>query len=148
MPTIKLLINSVISTPNAWFITADISNFYLNTKLTSPEYMQIPLHIISESIVDHYQLQSISHNNKVYIKIINGMYGIPQAGILSYLDLCQQLQKFNFFSSKITPGLWTYQNRPISFSLVVDDFGIKYTNVEDAHFILNSLQKKYKITTD
>jgi hypothetical protein len=76
---IKLLLNSVISTPNAKFITADISNFYLNTKLTSPEYMQIPLHIIPDSIVDHYKLQSIYHNNKVYIKIINGMYGLPKA---------------------------------------------------------------------
>jgi hypothetical protein len=148
LPIIKLLLNSVISTPNARFITADISNFYLNTKLTSPEYMQIPLHIIPDSIVDHYKLQSISHNNKVYIKIINGMYGLPQAGMLAYLDLCQHLKKFQFFASKLTPGLWTHQHRPISFSLVVDDFGIKYTNVDDAHFLLNALQKKYKITTD
>jgi hypothetical protein len=25
-----------------------------------------------------------------------------------------------------TPGLWTHVSRPISFTLVVDNFGIKY----------------------
>jgi hypothetical protein len=25
-----------------------------------------------------------------------------------------------------TPGLWTHKTRPILFSLVVDDFGVKY----------------------
>ena len=132
--TIKLLLNSVISTPNARLITSDISNFYLNTKLTSPEYMQIPLHIIPESIVEHYQLNSISSNNKVYIKIVNGMYGLPQAGMLAYLDLTQKLRKFNFSPSKLPPGLWTHQHKPISFSMVVDDFWIKYINVEDSHW--------------
>ena len=31
MKTIKLLLNSVLSNPDARFITADIKNFYLNT---------------------------------------------------------------------------------------------------------------------
>jgi hypothetical protein len=68
--------------------------------------------------------------------------------MLAYLYLCHQLKKFQFFASKLPPGFWTYQHRPLSFSLVVDDFGIKYTNVENAHFILTALQEKYKITTD
>ena len=35
----KLLFNSVISTKGAQFMTADISNFYLNTPLKRPEYI-------------------------------------------------------------------------------------------------------------
>ena len=110
--------------------------------------MQIPLHIIPDTIVDHYDLHNISHNSKVYIKIINGMYGLPQGEMMAYLDLSQHLTKYGVSASKITPGLWTHQSRPISFSLVVDDFGIKYTNVADAHYLLNAFQTKYKITTD
>ena len=37
--TVKLLINSVISTPGARFFTMDIKNFYLNTPMTRYEYM-------------------------------------------------------------------------------------------------------------
>jgi hypothetical protein len=38
--TVKLLINSVISTPGARFFTMDIKNFYLCTPMTRYEYMQ------------------------------------------------------------------------------------------------------------
>jgi len=37
----------------------------------------------------------------------------------------------------ITPGLWKHTIRPIQFCLVVDDFGIKYTNQEDANHLIN-----------
>jgi hypothetical protein len=29
-----------------------------------------------------------------------------------------------------TPGLWKYKTRPISFTLVVDDFGVKFVGKE------------------
>jgi hypothetical protein len=34
LTTIKLLLNSIISTPNACFMTADIKEFYLNTPMS------------------------------------------------------------------------------------------------------------------
>jgi hypothetical protein len=37
----KLLFNSVISTPGARFMTMEISNFYLMTPLTRPEYVKL-----------------------------------------------------------------------------------------------------------
>ena len=30
-----------------------------------------------------------------------------------------------------TPGLWLHEWRPIQFSLVVDDFGVKYVGEEN-----------------
>ena len=36
MTTIKLLLNSVVSTPNAKFITADMNSFYQNTEMERP----------------------------------------------------------------------------------------------------------------
>ena len=39
LETTKMLRNSVVSTPNAKFACFDIGNMYLNTKLSSPEYM-------------------------------------------------------------------------------------------------------------
>ena len=36
---VKLLLNSVISTPEAWYMTMDIKNFYLNTPLKRYKYL-------------------------------------------------------------------------------------------------------------
>ena len=35
--TIKLLLNSVVSTPDVIFINADIKNLYLNTEMERPK---------------------------------------------------------------------------------------------------------------
>ena len=47
-----------------------------------------------------------------------------------------------------TPGLWYHETRPISFTLVVDDFGVKYVNKADVEHLLTSLQATYKLTAD
>ena len=46
------------------------------------------------------------------------------------------------------PGLWTHETRPISFTLVVDDFGVKYTREKDVHHLMSALKKNYEITDD
>jgi hypothetical protein len=45
LPTVKTLLNSVISTPNTRFMTADLKDFYLGTPLVQYEYMQIPVSV-------------------------------------------------------------------------------------------------------
>ena len=47
-----------------------------------------------------------------------------------------------------TTGLWKHHTRNITFTLVVDDFGIKYTNLDDVTHLQNALHQQYKITTD
>ena len=61
LTTIKLLLNSKISTPNALFLSCDISNFYLNTHLHEPEYMQLPLKYLPQEIITHYNLLPLIH---------------------------------------------------------------------------------------
>ena len=46
--TAKCLFNSVISTPGAKCLVADIKKFYLNNDLPDPEYMKLQLHIIPQ----------------------------------------------------------------------------------------------------
>ena len=53
----KLLFNSVVSTKGAKFMTADISNFYLNTPLTRPEYIRLKLTDIPDEIILEYKLK-------------------------------------------------------------------------------------------
>ena len=47
----KILFNSIISTKGAQFMTADISNFYLNTSFERPEYIRLKLDDIPEEII-------------------------------------------------------------------------------------------------
>ena len=52
LQTIKTLLNSTISIPNAIFSTSDINDFYLNTPLFTFEYMRLPINIISDEIIE------------------------------------------------------------------------------------------------
>ena len=46
-------------------------------------------------------------------------------------------------------GLWKHKTRDIKFTLVVDDFGIKYTDRQDAEHLLHTLEEAgYKCSTD
>ena len=103
MSTIKMLFNSVISTPGAKFLTTDITNFYLNTQLPSSEYMKLPVKQIPDVITTHYNLKPLFHHDSLYLKIDKGMYGLKQAGILAWKDLQNHLAKFQFFPVKHTP---------------------------------------------
>ncbi len=46
--------------------------------------------------------------------------------------LAKRLKEHGYFPSKTTPGLWTHEWHPIAFTLVVDDFGVKYVGEEHA----------------
>ena len=59
LATLKLLLNSVVSTKGAKFTTADIKGFFYASFLPDPEYMKMKLKIIPQEIIDQYQLQDL-----------------------------------------------------------------------------------------
>jgi len=44
--------------------------------------------------------------------------------------------------------LWRHTTRPITFSLVVNNFGIKYVGKEHADHLIQCLKEKYKLTEE
>jgi hypothetical protein len=145
----KILFNSVISTRGARFMTLDISNFYLMTPLKRPEYIRVKIDDIPEEIINEYNLQKIANKQgMVCIEVTKGMYGLPQAGLLANELLEQRLNKHGYFQSKLVPGLWKHTKRPITFTLVVDDFGVKYVGKEHAEHLMTVLQEHYQIKAD
>jgi hypothetical protein len=50
--------------------------------------------------------------------------------------------------NKCTQWYWTHGWQLISFTLVVDDFGVKYINKDDVTHLLDVLQKDYELDTD
>jgi hypothetical protein len=148
LSTAKILFNSVVSTPDAKFMTMDIKDFYLNTPMSDYEYMRIHIRDIPQAIFEYYNLGPLVHNDHVYVEIRRGMYGLPQAGRIANDELVPHLAKHGYIQAEHTPGLFTHTTRPISFCLVVDDFGVKYVGREHAEHLRDTLQAKYKITTD
>jgi hypothetical protein len=127
----KTMWNSIISTLGAKFGGADIKNMYLETPLDRYEYMKMPMSILPDYIIEHYDLKPKAFNDYVYMEIRRGMYGLPQAGILANKLLKEHLARHGYFEHTHTPGLWKYVSQPIWFNLCVDNFGIKY--IGDKH---------------
>ena len=144
----KILWKSVLSTPGAKYFTLDISNFYLGTPMDRPEYMRIPYKIILQEIIDKYKLNDIEQKEWIYIKIVKGMYGLPQAGKIAHDLLKKRLAKAGYHPTQFTPRLWKHVWRPITFNLVVDDFGIKVEGNNHANHLFSKLKKHYDITVD
>ena len=115
---------------------ADIKHFYLNNILPDQEFMHIPLKIIPHEIVDMYNLVTLVDNQGwIYMRIKKNMYGLKQAGIISNQDFVKHMAPFGYHPAQHTPGLWVHDNLKPTFSLVVDDFYVQYSSVEDAdHF--------------
>jgi hypothetical protein len=73
---------------------------------------------------------------------------LPQAGILANDLLQSNLAKDGYLPTTHTHGLWTHDTRPISFSLVVDNFTVKYVGREHAEHLMACIKKKYNISSD
>ena len=148
MLLVKIFFNSIISTRGARFMSIDISNFYLGTPMQRKEYMKIKLTDIPQEIIDEYHLMDIAIDGWVYIEISKGMYGLPQSGKIAQEQLEKRLNKKGYYQSTIIPGLWTHKWRPISFTLVVDDFGVKYERKEDAEHLVSTIKADYECTVE
>ena len=82
----------------------------------------------------------------MYVELNKGMYGLPQAGLLARELLIECLAKHGYSQCKIVPGLWRYKTRPIVFTLVVDNFGVKYVNKQDADRLMSVLKEHSSVT--
>ncbi len=96
-------------------------------------------------VIKHYNLTNLATPDRyVYCEIQKGMYGLPQASIIAQQLLEKRLQQHGYHQSKTKPGLWKHNTWTISFTLVIDDFGVKYVGDENAQHLLDTVQQFYK----
>jgi hypothetical protein len=126
----------------------DIKNYYLGTPLPRFEYMKMILSRFPKEIIQKFNLNALAVYGWVYIEIRKGMYGLKQAGLLSNQLLQTRLEPFRYYPARHTPGLWLHNTRPISFTLVVDDFAVTYVGKQHAEHLRNALLRTYELTTD
>jgi hypothetical protein len=146
--TFKILISSTLSTEDAAMMMMDINNYYLGNPLPRFEYMKVLLSRSPEEIINKYNLNALAVDGWVYIEIRKGMYGLKQARLLANQLLQTCLEPFGYYPARYTQGILSHKPRPISFTLVVDDFTVKYFGKHHAEHLRNALLGTYKLTTD
>lgn len=75
------------------------------------------------------------------------MYGLPQAGLLAQQRLITHLASAGYNQTDTT-CLFRHVANGTVFSLVVDDFGVKYTTLSGVNHLIHTLQTLYSITID
>jgi hypothetical protein len=103
--------------------------------------MVINLASLPQETIEKYDLNKLAQDGKIYIEIQNGMYGLPQAGILANKLLQLNLAKDGYRPTTYIHGLWTHDTRPISFS-------VKYVGREHAEHVMRCIKKNYNISTN
>ncbi len=73
------------------------------------------------------------------------MWGLPQAGILANKRLFCKLAPCGYFKSTNTPGLWHHESKPITHTLVVDNFGVKFVNKVSVDHLISSIKQLYTL---
>jgi hypothetical protein len=144
----KILINSTLSTKDAAMMMMEVKNYFLGTPLPLFEYMKMLISCFPEEIIQKYNLNNLAVEGWVYIEIRKGMYGLKQA-VLLYNHLLQtRLAPIGYYPVRHTPVMWLHKDRPISFTLVVDDFTVNYVGKQHAEHFRNAFLQTYELTTD
>ena len=144
MSEVKTMLNAVVSEGEQW-MTLDIKDFYLGTPMERPEYMRIAVKMIPTETMEKYGLDKFVHDGMVLFQIDKGMYGLPQAGLLAQQRLVTHLGEHGYAQAPHNPCTFRHQERQTAFTLVVDDFGVKYRSKEDADHLIETLEKLYKV---
>ena len=149
LTTSNLLWNSVLSTEGAQYMCLDIKNFFLMAALDYYEYMKILLTFFSEWIKKQYNLDTNTREGFVFMEIQRAVWGLLQGGNSANKLLQKRLKPHGYYDCVNTPGLWRHATRPITFSLMVNDVGVKYVGNEHADHLISCLKKEtYKLTED
>ena len=70
------------------------------------------LYMFHNDVIKEYNLcEKVEPDGYVYIEVQKGMYGLPQAGLLTQESLAKCLAKYGYKQSQVTPGFWTHEWR-------------------------------------
>ena len=65
--TVKLLFNSVVSTPKAKFLGIDLKDFYLQTPMARFEYIMVQRKLLPQEVIDALGLEFLIYNDSILV---------------------------------------------------------------------------------
>ena len=87
----------------------------------------------------------IATDGFIYLEILHGMYGLKDARVVAFDQLSRYFAPHAYKPAPCTPGLWRHTKRPTTFTLCVDNFGVKYFPKQDAYHLVNVLKTNYGV---
>jgi len=130
------------------YATIDIKDFYLGSKLDQPEYVSIAVKDIPAETMIEFDLHKYAAHDHVLFQVDGTMYGHPVAGRVANADLVTHLRQHDYIQDPNIPSFFKHKTNLVSFTLVVDDFGIKYTGMDTLDDLIRVLRLKYEIKID
>ena len=116
--------------------------------LPEAEYVRFRYDLIPPRIIEYYELDKLVIDDYVYARINKAWYGLKQGGKIANDDLVEHLKKHGYVRAGTTDGLFKHVTRDISFTLMVDDFGIAYKQDEDVLHLIKIMREKYTFKVD
>jgi hypothetical protein len=104
MQTVKLVLNAAAS-EDAHLLTVDISNFYLNSTLSRPEYMWLDRKHLSPTMLARYADSIVWCGDRCMVQIDRGIYGLPQAGKLAREQLVKHMNSHGYVQTATTRSI-------------------------------------------
>ena len=144
--TTKSLMNGTISTPggNSWLWTLRISNIVAqwSNMITceSSYYWYLKKSSIIWDVHHWRQLMDVYQNLK-------GNSWPEEGRKFFQWPPGKTSGNFGYEPMRHTPALWKHTSHEIVFTLIMDDFGVKCKNRQDAEHLRNALQILYPMTT-
>jgi hypothetical protein len=144
----KLLWKSVLSIPGAKYMCLDIEKL-----LPFHPTQQIQINVNTFCPVSPVDCQTICPEGQSCQWTHLGQNVPCHVGPSPSWNLDQQApQKMTrphgYFKCKQTSCLWKHETHPISFTLVMDNFGMKYLHEEDIAHLIRCIKEKYELTKD
>ena len=129
-------------------MTLDIKDFYLMTPLPRSEYIRIPQKFLSAQILAKHSLHPFLFNKSVLFEVTKSMYGLPHAGKIAQDSLVARLAPATThgYLQTGTTCLFCHVTNGVAFTLVVDDFGVKFKDSVGADDLIRCLQLYYTLT--
>ena len=108
--------------------------------------MRFNINMVPQELIDLYDLQNkVTEDGWVYCEIHKAIYGLKESGKLASIKLKEFLAIEGYKPCRFTHELYKHKTKTITFSLVVDNFGVRYINKQDTDHPIMTLQKKYTI---
>ena len=105
--------------------------------------MRMHISKIPPEIIDEYNLLPKVCDGYVCFCIKKAIYGLKQSGALAAKMLAKILNKRGYYQATHTKGLWLHKTKNILFTLVIDNFRLKYICRENAEELISLLEETY-----
>ena len=116
----------------------DNGEVYLGTPKAYLQYIYVQDSFIPQEAMDQYDF-AIKANGYVDFEIRKGMYNLKEAGIIAFTQLVQKLAPFVYETMKFIPGIWRHTTCKTTFTICVDDLGVKYFSKNYALHLVNAV---------